>query len=148
MTRAGALCKTPVMEHGAVRGRGLIRLSVIKRTGCARGGPAPTTIWEVVEIKPLNTRCPAAFLYYFLQFTDSSFKERPIRRVEFRQIESKRPGSQNLSSIGNRIVGIAVLIFDINSGPYRNRRRYLAPERLPSAVGGPIVLRAVDIYDT
>ncbi|GBP49908.1 hypothetical protein EVAR_29521_1 [Eumeta japonica] len=56
-----------------------------------------------------------------------SFKKRPVRRVEFRPIESKRPGSQNLSLIGSCTVGTAMLIFDMDSGPYCNGRRYLAP---------------------
>ncbi|GBP44747.1 hypothetical protein EVAR_81515_1 [Eumeta japonica] len=42
-------------------------------------------------------------------------------------IKSKRPGSLYLSSIGSRTVGIAMLFSDIDSGPYHNRRRYLAP---------------------
>ncbi|GBP75691.1 hypothetical protein EVAR_98541_1 [Eumeta japonica] len=33
----------------------------------------------------------AAFLYYFLLFPNSFFRERPISRVKFRPIESKRP---------------------------------------------------------
>ncbi|GBP76361.1 hypothetical protein EVAR_53005_1 [Eumeta japonica] len=63
-----------------------------------------------------------AYLYYFLQFPDSSFKERPIRRVDFRPIESKRPRFQNVSSIGSRTVKTAMLIFDVDSGPYCNNR--------------------------
>ncbi|GBP45655.1 hypothetical protein EVAR_35922_1 [Eumeta japonica] len=42
-------------------------------------------------------------------------------------IESKQPGSQNPSSIGNRTVGTAMLIFEIDSGLYHNGRRYLSP---------------------
>ncbi|GBP73966.1 hypothetical protein EVAR_87830_1 [Eumeta japonica] len=57
---------------------------------------------------------------------DSSCKERPIRRVDFRSIESKWPGYPNLSSIPSHTVGTAILFFDIHTGPYRNGRRYLA----------------------
>ncbi|GBP62936.1 hypothetical protein EVAR_95891_1 [Eumeta japonica] len=56
----------------------------------------------------------------------SSFKDRSIRRVGFRPIELKRPGSQNLSSIENRILETTIVFFDIDSGPYRNGRYYLA----------------------
>ncbi|GBP18852.1 hypothetical protein EVAR_93282_1 [Eumeta japonica] len=69
----------------------------------------------------------AVALVHFFQFPDSSFRERPIRRVEFRPIKSKRPGSQNLSSIGSRTVGTAMLFSVIDSRPYRNGHRYLAP---------------------
>ncbi|GBP43231.1 hypothetical protein EVAR_39288_1 [Eumeta japonica] len=62
-----------------------------------------------------------------LQQLDSSFKDRPIRRVHFRAIKSKRSGSQNLSSIGSRSFRTAMLFFDIDSGPYCNGRRYLVP---------------------
>ncbi|GBP20537.1 hypothetical protein EVAR_78916_1 [Eumeta japonica] len=37
------------------------------------------------------------------------------------------PVSQNLSSIGSRTVEIALMFSDIDFGPYRNGRRYLAP---------------------
>ncbi|GBP56378.1 hypothetical protein EVAR_32247_1 [Eumeta japonica] len=40
---------------------------------------------------------------------------------------SKRPGFQILSSIGSRTVGTAMLFSDIDPGPYRNGRCYLAP---------------------
>ncbi|GBP52966.1 hypothetical protein EVAR_97559_1 [Eumeta japonica] len=39
----------------------------------------------------------------------------------------KRPGSQNLSSIGSRTVGTTMLFYDIYPGPYCNGRRYLLP---------------------
>ncbi|GBP84016.1 hypothetical protein EVAR_15753_1 [Eumeta japonica] len=42
-------------------------------------------------------------------------------------MESKRPGSQNLSSNGRRTVETVMLFFDTDSGPRRNGRRYLAP---------------------
>ncbi|GBP43040.1 hypothetical protein EVAR_96298_1 [Eumeta japonica] len=51
---------------------------------------------------------------------------RRVSSVEFRPIESKRPGSQQLSSIGSRVVGTTMLIFDIDSEQYCNGRRYLA----------------------
>ncbi|GBP69058.1 hypothetical protein EVAR_39260_1 [Eumeta japonica] len=44
----------------------------------------------------------AAFLNYFLLFPDFSFRERLIRRTEFRPNKSKRPRSQSMSSIGSR----------------------------------------------
>ncbi|GBP38699.1 hypothetical protein EVAR_22348_1 [Eumeta japonica] len=46
--------------------------------------------------------------------------------VESRAIKSKQRGSQVLSSIGSRTVGTAILFSDIDPGPYRNGRRYLA----------------------
>ncbi|GBP36925.1 hypothetical protein EVAR_23227_1 [Eumeta japonica] len=55
------------------------------------------------------------------------FTERPIRRVEFRPNESKRPRYQKLSSIGNCTVGTAMLFSDIYSGLYCNGRRNLVP---------------------
>ncbi|GBP88783.1 Trypsin zeta [Eumeta japonica] len=68
----------------------------------------------------------AAFSYHFLQFPDSSFKEQPIRRVEFKPIKSKQPGFKNLSSIGSCTVEAAMLFSDIDSGLYRNGCHYLA----------------------
>ncbi|GBP22181.1 hypothetical protein EVAR_10691_1 [Eumeta japonica] len=56
----------------------------------------------------------------------SSFRERLITRVEFRPIESKRSGSQNMSSIGSRTVKTTMLFSNIDSGSYRNGRRSLA----------------------
>ncbi|GBP24316.1 hypothetical protein EVAR_9414_1 [Eumeta japonica] len=67
----------------------------------------------------------SAFLYYFLHFPDSSFKEWPIRRVDFRPIELRRPLSENLFSILNRTVKAAMLFSDIDSEPYWSGRRYL-----------------------
>ncbi|GBP56925.1 hypothetical protein EVAR_33982_1 [Eumeta japonica] len=54
-------------------------------------------------------------------------QERPIRRTEFRQIKSKRLGSQNLFSIRSMTVETAMLFSCVDSEPYRNGRRYLAP---------------------
>ncbi|GBP90612.1 hypothetical protein EVAR_63626_1 [Eumeta japonica] len=89
----------------------------------------------------------AVFLYYFLQFPHSSFKE--WTRVDFRPIELRRPlrvlctllrvqsvgrdvvpgcagmlrwpESENQSSAGSRTVETTILFFDIDSGPCRNR---------------------------
>ncbi|GBP81956.1 hypothetical protein EVAR_62775_1 [Eumeta japonica] len=54
----------------------------------------------------------------------------------------KRPGPQNLTSIGSRTIKTAILNSDIDSGPCLNGRRY----RLPSAVEDPTVVRAADVY--
>ncbi|GBP80539.1 hypothetical protein EVAR_39409_1 [Eumeta japonica] len=40
---------------------------------------------------------------------------------------SNRPGSQYLFSIGIRTLGRTMLLPDIDPGPFRNGRRYLAP---------------------
>ncbi|GBP18361.1 hypothetical protein EVAR_14754_1 [Eumeta japonica] len=53
--------------------------------------------------------------------------ESDFRRVEFRPIESKRLGSQNLSSIGSCTAGTVMLFSDIDFGRYRNERRYQSP---------------------
>ncbi|GBP26654.1 hypothetical protein EVAR_23424_1 [Eumeta japonica] len=53
-------------------------------------------------------------LHSFLQFLDLS-------------IESKRLGSQNLSSVGSRTLETAMLILEVNSGSYGKGRRYPMP---------------------
>ncbi|GBP15364.1 hypothetical protein EVAR_101458_1 [Eumeta japonica] len=81
-----------------------------------------------------NAAC-SCILYYFQQFPDSCLKERTIRWVDFRPIESKRSESQKQSWRGSR-AGTAMIFSDIHYAPYRHGRRYLAPlERLPPAVG-------------
>ncbi|GBP85001.1 hypothetical protein EVAR_64330_1 [Eumeta japonica] len=80
---------------------------------------------------------------------DSSFRERPIKRVEFRPIKSKRPRSQNSFSIGSHTIETGMLFSDISFGPYSNVRHYLAPVydyRRSVAVGSSTVARAADVY--
>ncbi|GBP25020.1 hypothetical protein EVAR_94315_1 [Eumeta japonica] len=52
------------------------------------------------------------------------------RWVNFRPIELRRPGSENLSSIGRHIVETVMLFFDIDYGPCRNGHRYSAARSL------------------
>ncbi|GBP35579.1 hypothetical protein EVAR_17441_1 [Eumeta japonica] len=56
----------------------------------------------------------------------STFSVPFIIRVDFRPIELTRPGAENLPSIRSRSVETAILFFNIDSGPFRNGRRYLA----------------------
>ncbi|GBP85850.1 hypothetical protein EVAR_68123_1 [Eumeta japonica] len=74
----------------------------------------------------LHFRYADTYAMYYSRL-GATLRERPIIRAEFKPIKSKRSGSQNLSSIESRTVGIAMLFSDIGSGPYRNGRRYLAP---------------------